>query len=78
MELDSKLSWKRYVLEKVRIAKFMFMHVRRAIGIRKTMGTLIKNYSVGLLLNYTAGTYILLLYVWARAIMDKSIASSLL
>ncbi len=77
MKLDSKLSWKRYVLEKVRIAKFMLMHVRRAIGIRKTMGTLIKNYSVGLLLNYTAGTYILL-YVWARAMMDESIASSLL
>ncbi len=32
VELDSKLSWKRNVLKKVRIAKFKLMHVRRAIG----------------------------------------------
>ncbi len=32
LELDSKLSWKRHVLEKVRTAKFKLMHVKRAIG----------------------------------------------
>ncbi len=32
VELDGKLSWKRHVLEKVRIAKFKLMHVKRAIG----------------------------------------------
>ena len=32
VELDSKLTWKRHVLEKVKIAKFKLMHVRRAIG----------------------------------------------
>ncbi len=72
--MDSKLSWKRHVLEKVRIAKFKLMHVRRAIG--KLWGPWPKTtwmaYSSIIWPALTYGCH-----VWARPITDKSIAFSL-
>ena len=57
VELDSKLSWKRHVLEKVRIAKFNLMHVRRVIGKLWGLSPKITRWA-GLLLDHTACTHI--------------------
>ncbi len=66
MELDSKLSWKRHVLEKVRIANFKLMHMRCVIcKPRWAYSSIIRPA-----LTYSC-------HVWSRAIMDKSIAPSL-
>ncbi len=74
VELDSKLTWKRHVLEKVKTAKFKLMHVQRAIG--KLWGPSPKitrwAYFSIIRLALTKGCQ-----VWARAITDKSIVSSL-
>ena len=75
MELDSKLSWNRHVLKKVKTAKFKLMHVRHAIGKltepspKITWGWAYSS-TIRPVLTYSC-------HVWSRAITDKSIASSL-
>ncbi len=74
VELNSKLTWKRHVLKKVKTAKFKLMHVRLAIG--KLWGPSPKitwwAYSSIIQPALTYGCH-----VWERAITDKSIASPL-
>ena len=74
VELDSKLSWKRHVFKKIRIAKLKLMHVKPAIGKLWGPSPKIPRWAYSSIIR-SALTYGC--HVWARAITDKSIASSL-
>ncbi len=75
MELDSKLSWKRHVLEKVKIAKFKLMHNVRALGKLWGPSPKITRWAYSSILR--PALTCARCHVWSRAITDKSIASSL-
>ena len=75
VELDSKLSWKRHVLEKVKIAKFKLMHNVRALGKLWGPSPKITRWAYSSILR--PALTCARCHVWSRAITDKSIASSL-